>query len=61
MNDLQSTVINEIIGAVSVAVRNSNLDLIIYNSIEELGASNRSGINQIMRGLAMACCSSCRA
>ncbi|WP_152446868.1 LacI family DNA-binding transcriptional regulator [Janthinobacterium sp. HH01] len=51
VNDLQSTVINEIIGAVSVAVRAHNMDLIIYNSIEELGSSTRTGINQIMRGL----------
>lgn len=51
VNDLQSTVINEIIGAVSVAVRKSNMDLIIYNSIEDLGSTKRSGVNQIMRGL----------
>ncbi|MES2262997.1 MAG: LacI family DNA-binding transcriptional regulator [Pseudomonadota bacterium] len=51
VNDLQSTVINEIIGALSVTLRKSGMDLIIYNSIDDIGASSRSGVNRMMRSL----------
>ena len=49
VNDLLSTVINEIVGAVSVSLRKCGMDLIIYNSIEDLGASGRSGVQQMLR------------
>jgi LacI family transcriptional regulator len=51
VNDLQSAVINEIIGAVSGAVRKLNMDLIIYNSIEDLENGQNKGLSQMLQGL----------
>ena len=42
VNDLLSTVINEIVGAVSVSLRKCGMDLIIYNSMEDIAASGRT-------------------
>jgi LacI family transcriptional regulator len=51
VNDLQSAVINEIIGAVSGAVRKLNMDLIIYNSIEDPENGQNKGLSQMLQGL----------
>lgn len=51
VNDLQSAVINQIVSALSVSLRKIGMELIIYNAIDDIGASNRSGVNQMMRGL----------
>lgn len=51
VNDLQSSVINEIIGAASEAVRKLNMDLIIYNSISEPENGQHKGLNNMLHGL----------
>lgn len=51
VNDLNSVVINEIVGAVSSAIKGVGRDLIIYNSIDSLGTPNRGGVNQMLSGL----------
>ncbi len=50
VNDLQSAVINEIIGAVSGAVRKLKMDLIIYNSLEQ-DTDQSKGLNHMLHGL----------
>jgi len=51
VNDLNSIVINEIVGAISAAIKRIGRDLIIYNSIDSLGTPGRGGINQMLSGL----------
>jgi LacI family transcriptional regulator len=51
VSNLQSTVINEIIGAVSVAAKQAGLDLIIYNASTELGPPKQQDINRVLGGL----------
>jgi LacI family transcriptional regulator len=51
VNDLQSSVINEIIGAVSAAARKLEMDLVIYNSIEPAGSTSGRGLGRMLHGL----------
>ena len=51
VSSLQSPVINEIIGAVSVAAKHAGLDLIIYHASTELGAPKQHDINRVLGGL----------
>ena len=51
VNDLQSAVINEIIGAVSVAVRKLEMDLVIYNSIGDTDNAPSRGLGHMLQGL----------
>jgi LacI family transcriptional regulator len=51
VNDLQSAVINEIIGAVSSAVRKLEMDLVIYNSIGDTENAPSRGIGHMLHGL----------
>lgn len=51
VSNLQSSVINEIIGAVSLAAKQAGLDLIIYNASTELGAPKQQDINRVLGGL----------
>ncbi|NCT83679.1 MAG: LacI family transcriptional regulator [Comamonadaceae bacterium] len=51
VSNLQSSVINEIISAVSLAAKQAGLDLIIYNASTELGAPKQQDINRVLGGL----------
>ncbi len=51
VNDLQSAVINEIIGAVSGAVRRLEMDLVIYNSIGGVDDAPNRGLGHMLQGL----------
>lgn len=51
VSSLQSTVINEIVSAVSVAAKQAGMDLIIYNASTELGAPKQHDINRVLGGL----------
>jgi LacI family transcriptional regulator len=51
VSNLQSPVINEIIGSVSVAAKQAGLDLIIYNASTELGAPKQHDIKRVLGGL----------
>lgn len=51
VNDLQSAVINEIIGAVSSAVRKLEMDLVIYNSIGDSDNAPSRGLGSMLQGL----------
>jgi LacI family transcriptional regulator len=51
VNDLESSVINQIIGTVSAAVRKLKMDLIIYNSIEEAADGQNRGLSNMLQGL----------
>ncbi|SFV17376.1 LacI family DNA-binding transcriptional regulator [Pseudoduganella namucuonensis] len=51
LNDLNSSVINAVVGAISTAVRKAGMDMIIYNAVEDLGSPGSKGANRMLQGL----------
>jgi LacI family transcriptional regulator len=50
INDLNSAVINSIVGVISACLRDAGKDMFIYNAIEDLGTPNNRS-SQLLQGL----------
>lgn len=51
VNDLSSLVINEFLTAISKEVRNYEMDMFIYNTLDDLGEGKGKRLNQMLYGL----------
>lgn len=50
VNDLNSSVVNLIVGEITNIVRRAGLDMLIYNAVEDLGTSRSGGVS-ILKGM----------